>query len=250
MQKIASSLVALGLTVALAVPALGQSARPIPYPVMPPPQFERAVENGTRTRTGAPGPDYWQNRAEYDLRATLDPSANTLTGEGTIRYHNEAPDALRYLVLKLRQNVHKEGIPRNRYVEVTGGVTLSDLTVDGQPVTEVTDGLPEPGQYRIDGTILTLALPESLATGAAVDLAMRWRYRIPNNGGAFRQGQDGEVYYLGYWYPQLAVYDDVVGWHTDQYMGLGEHYMGYGDYDVAITAPEGFLVWGTGMLEP
>src|SRR5690606_17335903 len=136
-----------------------------------------------------------------------------------------------------------------RYVEVTGGVTLSNFTVDGQPVEEVTEGMPEPGQYRIDGTVLTLALPDTLATGEAVTLAMDWRFRVPPSEGAFRQGTDGEVFYIGYWYPQMAVYDDVYGWHTDQYLGLGEHYMGYGDYDVEITAPEGFLVWATGTLE-
>ena len=235
--------------VLLAGTAAAQPARPIPYPVMPPPQFERAVEEGTRTRTGEPGPNYWQNRADYDLSATLDPATATLSGSGTIRYTNESPNALPFLVLKLRQNVHKEGVPRNRYVEVTGGVTLSNFTVDGQPVEEVTEGMPEPGQYRIDGTVLTLALPDTLATGEAVTLAMDWRFRVPPSEGAFRQGTDGEVFYIGYWYPQMAVYDDVYGWHTDQYLGLGEHYMGYGDYDVEITAPEGFLVWATGTLE-
>src|SRR5690606_32968117 len=123
--------------VLLAGTAAAQPARPIPYPVMPPPQFERAVEEGTRTRTGEPGPNYWQNRADYDLSATLDPATATLSGSGTIRYTNESPNALPFLVLKLRQNVHKEGVPRNRYVEVTGGVTLSNFTVDGQPVEEV-----------------------------------------------------------------------------------------------------------------
>jgi hypothetical protein len=241
------SLAALAATVS--APVAAQPARPIPYPVMPPPPFERAVEAGTRMTTGEPGPDYWQNRADYDLEATLDTTTKTLTGAGTIRYTNHSPNNLVYLVLKLRQNVHKEGVPRNRFVEVTGGIMLSDFTVDGAAATEATEGLPGPGQYRVDGTILTLALPDTLAPGETVELAMGWRYRIPHRSGAFRQGHDGEVFYLAYWYPQMAVYDDVYGWNTDQYLGLGEHYMGYGDYDVAITAPEGVLVWGTGSLE-
>ncbi|MDX1420359.1 MAG: M1 family metallopeptidase [Rubricoccaceae bacterium] len=216
---------------------------------MPPPQFERAVEQGTRSADGTPGPNYWQNRADYTIEATLDPSDNTLSASGTIRYTNASPNALPYLVLKLRQNVHKEGVPRNRFVEITGGLALRDLAVDGQPVEEVTEGLPEPGQYRIDGTVLTLALADTLETGETATLSMGWRYRIPNAEGAFRQGTDGEVYYVAYWYPQVAVYDDVYGWHTDQYLGLGEHYMGFGDYEVEITAPEGFLVWSTGRLD-
>lgn len=243
------ALVLTAALVGLAAPTLAQPARPIPYPVMPPPPFERAVESGTRTVTGEPGRAYWQNRADYSFAVTLDPAANVLSGSGTIRYVNESPNALAYLVLKLRQNVHKAGVPRNRFVEVTGGIMLSAFTVNGAPAAAVTEGLPEPGQYRVDGTILTLALADTLASGENVTLDMAWRYRIPSNEGAFRQGQDGEVYYLGYWYPQMAVYDDVYGWNTDQYLGLAEHYMGYGTYDVTISAPEGVLVWATGALE-
>ena len=234
---------------ALTPPAAAQlTGRPLPHPVFPPPQFEAAITAGTRTRTGEPGPTYWQNRAAYTLRATLDPTTNVLRGEGTIRYRNASPNELPFLVLKLRQNLHREDALRNRRVEITGGISLSGFTVGGRPVAEVTEGAPEPGRYRIDGTILTLALPEPLAPGAEVELAMNWQFRIPA-AGAPRMGQDGEVYYIGYWYPQVAVYDDVYGWDTDQYLGLAEHYMGYATYDVTVTAPAGWLVWATGELQ-
>ena len=216
------------LLAALGLPASAQPARPVPYPVMPPPQFERAVGNGTRTTTGEPGPAYWQNHADYTLEAAVDPATHVLTGRATIRYRNESPNDLPFLVLKVRQNVHKEGVPRNRFVEITGGAAISAFAVNGRPVAEATDGLPQAGQYRIDGTILTLALPDTLRSGQEVELEVAWSYTIPNAEGAFRQGTDGEVYYVAYWYPQLAVYDDVYGWHTDQYLGMGEHYMGYG----------------------
>ncbi len=237
-------LVAVGASATFA-----QADRPIPYPVFDPPAFTAAVDQGIRTRTGEPGPNYWQNWADYTLNATLDPAENTLTGEGTIRYENNSPTQLRFLVIKLRQNVHAEGVPRNRYVAVTGGIDLARLTVGGQTMEEVTEGHPDAGQFIIQGTILTLALPTALASGSDVELGVQWSYKIPPHTGSFRQGQDGEVYYIGYWYPQMAVYDDVYGWHTDQYMGLGEHYMGYGNYDVRFTAPEGWLVYATGNLE-
>ena len=139
------TLFALVATVLLAAPpALAQ--RVLPYPVTPPPQFEQAVANGTRTLSGAPGPNYWQNRADYDLQARLDADTQTLSATGTITYTNASPDELPFLVLKLRQNVHAPGVPRNRPVAVTGGLTLARLAVDGVDVEDVS--VPEtPGSY-------------------------------------------------------------------------------------------------------
>ncbi|MDX1440144.1 MAG: M1 family metallopeptidase, partial [Rubricoccaceae bacterium] len=249
MRSFSRTIFTLAAGILFVANASAQNARPIPYPVMPPPQFEAAVENGTRTHEGHPGPNYWQNFADYDIDVRLDPETNMITGFGTITYSNNSPEELEFLVVKLRQNVHAEGVPRNRYVHVTGGITVSGVAIDGIPYSEATEGRPEAGQYRIIGTIMTIALSTPLATGGQTDIATSWSYELAPHTGSFRQGQDGEVYYVGYWYPQMAVYDDVYGWHTDQYMGLGEHYMGYGSYDVRINAPEGFLVYATGTLE-
>ena len=242
------------LALGAAAPALAQ--RVLPYPVMPPPAFERAVENGTRSPTGAPGPAYWQNTARYALDARLDEQTQTLSASGTITYQNHSPDSLAYLVLKLRQNVHAPGVPRNRPVAVTGGVTLSRLAADGVPVEDVTStdtpgrygSTVEAGTYAVDGTVLTLGLPAPLAPGASVALDVAWSYPVPPATGTYRQGTDGEVVYLGYWYPQVAVYDDVDGWHTDPYLGNGEHYTDFADYAVSLDVPAGWLVWGTGRL--
>ena len=249
MKSLFHALTAIAIGALNVSTAFAQADRPIPYPVFEPPQFAAAVESGTRTASGEPGPNYWQNSANYTLSATIDPVENTLAGEGTISYQNNSPDDLAFLAIKLRQNIHAEGVPRNRYVAVTGGLNLTRLTANGSVMEEVTEGHPDAGQYRIQGTILTLALPDALESGDSVELGMQWSYKIPPHTGSFRQGQDGEVYYIGYWYPQMAVYDDMYGWHTDQYMGLGEHYMGYGSYDVRITAPEGWLVYATGTLQ-
>ena len=236
----------VALVLLSALPAASQPDRPLPYPVMPPADYERAVATGTRTATGAPGPNYWQQRADYTLSARLDTTAERLSGTVEIRYTNHSPDTLGVLVLKLRQNLHREGVPRNRTVEVTGGMDLADVRLDGEPYAEGPSG--RSGTYTVDGTQLFLRPRQPVAPGAEVMLSMDWTFRIPE-AGAPRMGQDGEVYYLGYWYPQMAVYDDVVGWNTDPYLGTGEHYMGYGDYDVRITVPEGFLVGATGVLQ-
>lgn len=228
--------------------ATAQEARPIPDPVMPPPAFERAIANGTRTATGEPGPNYWQNSAAYDIDVALEPETRTVRGGGTMTYVNNSPNELRWVFLKLRQNVHASGALRNRPAEVTGGVTLEGLSIEGTPADEA-EGRARPGQYVVNGTILGVLLPEPLAPGATVTIGAAWHYPLATvEGGTFREGTDDEVYYVGYWYPQFAVYDDVVGWHLDPYLGNGEHYMPFADYSVSITAPEAFVMYATGTL--
>ena len=229
-----------------------QARRAIPYPIAPDRAFRRALEAGTRTRSGAPGPNYWTNTATYDLTATVDPSTNTLRGSGTIRYRNNSPDTLRRVVLHLRQNIHKEGALRNRPAEITGGMTLDRLDLGGPDTLRRVQSrrqLQRLGQgYVVQDTRLVVFPPEPLRPDSAATLNVDWHFRIPGADN-FRMGQDGEVYFLAYWYPHLAVYDDVTGWTAQPYQGDGEFYMGYADYDVSITVPEGWLVGATGTLQ-
>src|SRR5690606_38662605 len=113
-------------------PALAQLSRPVPYPVFPIPGYTKAVEKGTRTLDGNPGPNYWMNTAEYDIDVVLSPETAILQGQETIRYTNNSPDTLDVLYLHLRQNLHAEGAPRNFPAEVTGGMTVSRITVNGK----------------------------------------------------------------------------------------------------------------------
>ncbi len=246
---------------ALAALVLGLAATPaaqrvLPYPVLPPPQYQRAVAEGTRTLTGSPGPAYWQNRADYDLSLRLDAETDRVTGSGTITYTNASPDELAFLVLTLRQNVHAPGVQRNRPVAVTGGLALGAFAVDGTAYDDVTEtatpgayqGTVGPGQYAVFGTVMTVGLADPLGPGETAAIDVDWAYTVPPASGTFRQGTDGEVYFLGYAYPTVAVYDDVYGWHTDPYLGMGEHYLEVGDFSVAFDAPADMLVYGTGDL--
>ncbi len=225
--------------------------RPIPYPITPSLEYQQAVDNGTRTRTGEPGPNYWTNTATYDIRATLSPSSHDLRGRETILYTNNSPDSLHYLVVHLRQNLHKEGAIRNRSVQITGGMHLSDVDVAGEPLVERSSGrtIGTESGYVVDGTVLYITPTNAVAPDSDIELDIAWNFEVPSSG-APRMGRDqSEVYYLGYWYPQMAVYDDVQGWDTDPYMGNGEFYMGYADYDVRLTVPQGWLVGATGELQ-
>lgn len=226
--------------------------RPIPYPVTPDRAFQRAVEAGTRTTSGKPGPNYWTNTATYDLEATVDPEVNVLRGSGTIRYRNNSPDTLRRLVLHLRQNIHERGALRNRPAGVTGGMVLDRLDlggVDSLRRVQSRQQLQRLGQgYVVQDTRLVVFPPDPVSPDSSITLNVDWHFDIPGADN-FRMGQDGEVYYLGYWYPQMAVYDDIRGWTAEPYQGDGEFYMGYADYDVSVTVPDEWLVGATGTLQ-
>ena len=237
---------ALVLLLVFSFDASAQSRRPIPYPVMPTPQFEQAIDKGTRTTTGHPGPNYWTNTADYTIQVSLSPETKRLRGTETIRYHNNSPDELRFVLIHLRQNLHKENAMRNRFVPITGGMEVSEVKAGGRTLPEGTSG--NTAGYRSRGTLMQVVLPEPIPSGGVADLELAWSFEVPERG-APRMGQDGEVFYLAYWYPQVAVYDDVTGWEADQYMGNGEFYMGYGNYDVAITVPEGWVIGATGALQ-
>lgn len=232
-----------------AAPAALGLERPVPYPVVPPAGFQRAVERGTRTTAGVPGPNYWQQRADYRLRARLDTEAKQLVGSAQIRYRNHSPDTLGVLVLHLHQNLHQPGGVRNEEVEVTEGMSVTRLAVNGQALQIAPPGpLRAPG-YAVQGTLLAVRPPAPLLPGAEATLAIDWVVDIPQSG-AGRMGWDADdLFFVAYWYPQMAVYDDLDGWHTDPYQGRGEFYMGYADYDVTLTLPAGWVVRATGELQ-
>ncbi|MBC7788759.1 MAG: M1 family peptidase, partial [Anaerolineae bacterium] len=226
---------------------MSEGKSPASHAVSETPAFTRAVEAGTRTRTGRPGERYWQQRADYRLEAELEPGLKRLTGRGTISYHNGSPDTLREIRVHLRPNLFAPNAVRNEMVPTTGGMTLGRITAQGQTLAQSGSGDSTAG-YAVEGTIAYVRLPSALLPGATAELGFEWSFVIPPDG-APRMGTDGEIFYLAYWYPQVAVYDDVSGWQDDQYMGNSEFYMGYGNYEVALTLPAGWLIGSTGVLQ-
>jgi len=223
-------------------------ARPIPYPVIPPGGYSRAVAQETRTPDGAPGPEYWTQWVDYDIDARVDTEARTLTGSETIEYHNNSPSRLPLLLLNLNQNYHAEGVERVRPTMVTGGVDIERVVYNGAELGP-TSSQQQPG-WIIQGTLMLIVLPEPVAPGATVELALDWSFPIPQSGASARMGYSGnELFYLAYWYPQMAVYDDVVGWHLEPFRGNAEFYSDFGSYDVTIDAPADYLVMSTGTLQ-
>jgi hypothetical protein len=216
-----------------------------------------AVARQTRSVTGAPGPRYWSQRASYTLRARLDPVARRVSADGELRFHNRSPDTLTRLALNLGQNLFQAGAPHDEPVPVTGGMSFSSVCVlpravsvtatIGTPVTDrcrTSDARHR--ETRITHTVMWVQLPTPLLPGDSVDLYAAWTFALAED--APRTGTDGSAYLLSYWYPQFAVYDDVVGWSVDPYLGTGEFYADAADYDVQLSVPTGYLVGGTGVL--
>ena len=240
-------------SVTAAAPARAALERPIPYPVVPPVDFRHAVAKGTRTTTGSPGPNYWQQYARYRTSARLDVPAKTLSGTTHIVYLNRSPDTLRVLYVQTLQNFHTQDAPRQGPAELTGGMQFTRVAAAGQtlpPVPSQTPGSRAPqAAYRVRATTMAIRPPQAVLPHDSIVLDFDWSFKIPQAGIGGRMGWDRDnLFYLAYFYPQMAVYDDVVGWQTDAFLGTSEFYDGFADYDVTLDAPEGWLVSGTGEL--
>ncbi|HUK61787.1 MAG TPA: M1 family metallopeptidase, partial [Dongiaceae bacterium] len=203
--------------------------------------------NRYRSASGQPGPDYWQQRADYAIAVTLDTAQQSVAGHVTITYTNNSPDTLTFVWLQLDQELYRQGsIGSDVNSEETrwgargfrGGYDIRNLTVNGKPAVP-----------SVDDTRMRVKLAQPLAPrGARVTIAMDYSFHVPDHG-SDRMGRDGQLFEIAQWYPRMAVYDDVRGWNTDPYTGQGEFYLEYGDIEYAVTAPAGYTVAGSGVLQ-
>jgi len=201
--------------------------------------------NRYRSASGVPGPDYWQNRADYKIHATLDTAANVLSADEIITYTNNSPDALDSLWLQLDQNIYRKDsrarAARGRNVPMsTEGFVLDAVEIANAPA-----------DYIVDDTRMQIRLARALeARGGKLEIHIRYHYEMPGAfGGRTAHGATpgGEIYDIAQWYPRMAVYDDLRGWNTLPYVGA-EFYLDYGDFDYDITLPSDMLVAGSGEL--
>ncbi len=212
--------------------------------------------NEYRMADGRPGPAYWQQRADYKIKAALDTVESRVTGSETITYTNNSPEPLSHLWLQLDQNLFKEGSrgsyefdsPRVRWRGAfrNGGDELSSVVV-------LQNGKKEQAHFVIDDTRMLIQLNKPLpAHGGKVQLEIAWSFVVPKYGsdrmGRF-ESKDGTIYEIAQWYPRMYVYDDVRGWNPLPYLGEGEFYLEYGNFDVTITAPRDYVVVSTGVLQ-
>jgi len=229
-----------------------------------------------RTASGAPGHAYWQQRADYAIRATLDEGRRAITGTETITYHNNSPDTLSYLWVQLDQNIYKRDsdarmtatLPsRDAWTKARGPedgykfdalrAVLEKSTFDGGfKIAGVKDAGGRPLHTVINRTMMRIDLPQPLKPGAKLAFSIDWSYNINEQkvlGG--RSGYEkfeedkNDLFEIAQWFPRMAAYYDVMGWQHKQFLGTGEFTLEFGDYDVQLTVPADHIVAGTGELQ-
>ncbi|MEC8684024.1 MAG: M1 family metallopeptidase [Bacteroidota bacterium] len=210
--------------------------------------------NEFRTATGKPGEDYWQNETDYKIEATLDDQAHTITGKLTLEYTNNSPQELDFIWMHLEQNrftADSRGtlttpINGNRYNgDVDGGYTITNLEAKVKRSSS--------SKHIITDTRMQVFFDEPIpADGGKATVSMNFTYKIPVKG-MDRMGRletkNGTIYALAQWFPRAAVLDDIEGWNIEPYLGAGEFYLDYGDYDFKITAPYNHIVVASGALQ-
>lgn len=225
----------------------GRIVRAIPAAVDVPPEFDRALERGWRSEDGSPGHNYWQNSASYEIEARLDPETAVLEGSVRILYAHDAPANLNTVLVHLHQNLHKEGSPRYDVQEITGGVTIRRLAADGEELSE-RPAAEGPG-WEVEGAMMQVRPTIRLEPGDTLQLDIDWEVTLPQRGAGRMGHSEKEVYFVAYWFPKMGVFDNLRGWSAQPYLGNGEFYEDFGDYDVSLTVPTGWTVMGTGELQ-
>lgn len=221
--------------------------------------------NTLRTASGAPGSDYWQQRADYTIDVELDETKHELRGQQTVTYTNHSPDTLPYLWMQLDANLFARdsaaaltSVAPELGRETTFGSFRSLLARDafdgGMKITAVLDAHQKPLPHSIVDTMMRIDLPAPLASGEAVRFSIAWHYtvndaRVLRGRTGYERFPDGNcIYEIAQWYPRLAAYTDYSGWQHKQYLGSGEFTLEFGDYVVRITVPEDHVVAATGVL--
>ena len=215
-------------------------------------QLPLPAPSDVRAGSGRPGKAYWQQRVDYRIDATLDPTTQSLRGREIIHYVNRSPDSLPYLWLFVEQNICAPTSVTNQLdqpplVFLGSTFDFSCKTFEGGlTLDHVRLGMRD-AVTTVFGTTMRVDLPQPLGPGQFADLDIGWHFTVPDYG-AGRMGRDGTLYELGQWYPRMVVYDDVRGWNHEPYIGGGEFYLEYGRFDVALTVPADYIVGATGNL--
>ena len=228
--------------------------------------------NAYRTASGAPGVDYWQQRADYKIDVTIDDENQMLYGEEIITYFNNSPDVLRYLWVQLDQNVRANDsntplVTPSTMSNSYSGKRLQSLTNSftnakgekyngGYEISYVKDLNNKNLNYSIVSTMMRIDLEKPMSTGDSYTFKIKWSYEINDRmklggrGGYEYFPKDGNFSYtIAQWFPRMAVYDDKEGWQNKQFLGRGEFALAFGDYELNITVPADFVVAATGSLQ-
>jgi hypothetical protein len=229
--------------------------------------IRRALAAGTRDLTGRPGVNYWQLQVDYTINATLDPATDMITGSEVVTLHNNSPQELTEIVLRLDHNIFRALVPRGASVpaETTDGMVVTRIAVNNDTVDLAAPAGPggrrggggDAGGRRLsafglDQTLARISLATPIASKTNATLKIDWHTKLPGGPGRghrMTQRWDHTLYQPTQWYPRVAVYDDLRGWDNSPYLGPAEFYNNFGRFDVRIDVPGGWIVTGTGVLQ-
>jgi len=205
------------------------------------PEFQKTYQKETRNTDGKPGKNYWQNTSKYDLNVDFNPTSRLLEGKVQVTYTNNSPDTLKQIWFKLYPNLYKKGTPRKSKLaesDLGDGVAIEKLAANGKSITD----------FKIDGTNMTVNVP-AVVPGKTISFSIDYSYTL-NKGSHMRTGQvDEGSNFVAYFFPRIAVYDDVDGWNKFPYTGAEEFYNDFDQFNASITVPGGYGVWATGDLK-
>ena len=220
--------------------------------------------NEYRSGSGAPGPRYWQQQADYNISVELNDDLQRISGKESITYHNNSPDVLRYLWLQLDQNILAEentlkSTDANEVLDSAAAKNYASQVSDfkaGFDISAVRERSGESLRYFINNTMMRVDLPQPLKSGERFTFDIEWAYNIVDRN-VFRQRsgleyfpEDGNyVYTIAQFFPRMCVYDDYDGWQNKQFLGTGEFALPFGNYRVRITVPADHLVAASGVLQ-
>src|SRR5436190_252135 len=266
----------LAVMLCLVGPLALQAQQPVPRAIRRDVPMTNAIrkahEAGTRDRTGRPAAQYWQLQTDYTISARLDPPTQTITGTETIALHNNSPEALTEVVLRLDHNIYRGLVPRGLSVpaENTEGMIVTKIAVNGEAVDLLTPAAGGGGRgggrgrggdpaarrlsaFGLDQTLARISLATPIAPKSVATLEIAWHTKLPGgpNGRGHRMTQriDDTLFQPTQWFPRVAKYDDLRGWDTSLYLGPAEFYNNFGRFDVRIDVPGGWIVSGTGILQ-
>ncbi len=221
-------------------PAVALEAQKLYFPQ----EFRASYENGFRTKDGKPGRNYFINKASYVISADFNPANGKLTGEEEVVYSNHSGDSLHSLVFKLNQDYFKKGEARDfgaNPEDLHDGVQIESIEVNGQSY--------DVKKIHRSQTVASLSLNKPIPPHSTARITIRWQLTYPQKT-TLRNGKyDSNTFFVGYWYPQISVYDDIFGWDRTPYTGRQEFYNDHSDYDVTIRVPTPNVVWATGRLQ-
>lgn len=228
------------------ISCLAQSPEQTSEELYKPLEFKKAYEAGSRDLSGKVADGYWQNRSKYVIDASLNPETRLLEGEAVITYYNNSPDSIRAITLQAYHDYLKPYAKRKfffppEYVptEDHEGFIIDLLAVEGDTID-----LHSSERVEYGGTYYTINLNEPLPSQDSLELQVKWNYVIPTK--FVRSGAiDSTSMFVAYWYPEIAVKDDIDGWDQSYYDGATEFYHDFSDYEVRLSLPDNFVVWAS-----